>query len=238
MHPDAQRTQDPAKRERTSAAARTSDRRPAQAGWNIVRSDGEGRIEISHRDKIAPRERSSYLLIEVESFEKLAGRRATDVDESTFETLPSKLGKAARALFEMVRLAPVVDAPHPLAELVGPVWSTRQAVVALDTTRQNLADLARRHRTIRLRTSSGTYWWPTFQFRRVGGRVQRDPGIQRLWERLPHETFDDWELAAWMLTSRHDLGGRRPIDLAATERAVDQGELGTVVDNYRSRALR
>jgi hypothetical protein len=149
-----------------------------------------------------------------------------------------ELGQLATAIVEMLRLAPTTEMGNPLAELIGPCWSTQQVERATGTTRQNLSDLARRDRAIRLRTADGTYWWPTFQFRRVGGVARFDVGSQRLWQVLPHGTFDDWDLAAWMLRPRHDLNGRRPVDLAVTEDAVEQSPLVDAIDDLVMRAER
>jgi hypothetical protein len=205
--------------------------------WRVVTTGPQRQVRVVTRDEIAAEEREKYVLIEEEALEEIARGSFRTWQEPTGRSgVSARLGRSLRALGEMLRLAPESDAPHPLAQIVGPVWSTQQVEVATGTTRQNLSDLAKRHRAIRLRMSSGTYWWPTFQFRRIRGDVKVDPGIQALWRKMPHGSFDPWELAAWILSPRDDLDGRRPVDFAVTEDAVEREPLRSVVERYRVRA--
>ena len=226
-----------------SGRAAPSGRRqtPASGGmWRVITTDPQRHVRVVTKDRIPVEERDDYLLIEVKALEDLAGGRFREHDDPSgwWTGISERLGRSLRALAEMLRLAPETDAPHPLAQIVGPVWTTRQVEQATRTTRQNLSDLAKRQRAIRLKTSTGTYWWPTFQFRRVRGEIRVDPGVRALWAQLPHGTFDAWELAAWILTPRNDLDGRRPVDLAVTEDAVDREPLRSVVRRYALRATR
>jgi hypothetical protein len=217
--------------------------------WHVMELGGHGEPTLRDVDRLADSDRDRYLLVDANLVAELAGRRFSDASapgetraggrySDVLGELRGRLGQLATAIVEMLRLAPTTEMGNPLAELIGPCWSTQQVERATGTTRQNLSDLARRDRAIRLRTADGTYWWPTFQFRRVGGVARFDVGSQRLWQVLPHGTFDDWDLAAWMLRPRHDLNGRRPVDLAVTEDAVEQSPLVDAIDDLVMRAER
>jgi hypothetical protein len=106
--------------------------------------------------------------------------------------------------------------------LVGPFYRTEQVVKLLGVTRQAVADRVRQRSLLAMRTSEGTWVYPTLQFE--GRHILPDIGrVLRAFDR----TDDGWAIAAWLASPNAALGRDRPIDWIVARRDQERvAELG------------
>lgn len=115
------------------------------------------------------------------------------------------------------RMAALVPAPSPVNALFGPFYRTDQVATLLGVTRQAVADRVRQRSLLGMRTTEGTWVYPTLQF---DGRhlLAGLSAVLRTFDRGD----DGWAIAAWLTSPHAALDGERPIDRVRTARDLDR----------------
>lgn len=132
-----------------------------------------------------------------------------ELGSADVELLPTP--KRAAAL-----LRSLAEAPHPLAERIGPVWTAVHTRGQLDlTSRQALDNRRRSGSVLGVKTSgTGRVFYPVFQFRTVAGRVEVRPALAAVFKILRSQ--DPWAVAMLLTVPAPELDGLSPL---AWERA-------------------
>ena len=107
-------------------------------------------------------------------------------------------------------------AHNPLAERVGPFWSSAKVRSELGVrTRQALDSRIASGSLLAVRTADGRLLFPISQFERRGGRVGVRDGLRPLLSTLRGQ--DGWSVALLIVTSAPELGGQTPLEWVRSE---------------------
>lgn len=94
---------------------------------------------------------------------------------------------------------------NPLAERIGPVWSSARTREALGLRSRQALSSRRAHGTVLgVTTHEGTVFYPVFQFRRHGAKVEVRPSLVRALKTL--KDVDSWTVAAMLRSQDPELG--------------------------------
>jgi hypothetical protein len=106
------------------------------------------------------------------------------------------------------RMTAMVPAASPVNAQFGPFYRTDQVVRLLGITRQAVADRVRKRSLLGMRTTEGTWVYPTFQF------VDRGilAGLSDTLRCFDLAIADGWAVAAWLTSPSAALRGQRPVD--------------------------
>ena len=115
------------------------------------------------------------------------------------------------------RMAAMVPSPSPVNAQFGPFYRTDQVVRLLGITRQGVADRIRKRTILGMRTTEGTWVFPTLQF--VGRTVL--PGLADVLRCFDPTTADGWAIASWLTSPSVALGGMRPVDSVTSSTKAD-----------------
>lgn len=102
----------------------------------------------------------------------------------------------------------------PLAERIGPVFTTERLAVLLGPspgrplTTEAVRKRAAASGLVAFRSDDRRWLFPDWQFDRSGGRLLVNPEVVALWRSLPHGSWmDAIDLTVWMNTDLHSLNG-------------------------------
>lgn len=113
--------------------------------------------------------------------------------------------RAAEVLRDMV-----ATAPHPLADRIGPVWSSIQTREQLGLNSRQALDSRRRSGSILgVRASNGAIYYPVSQFRVVNGAVEVRPALAAMFKALRDQ--DPWAVATLLTVPAPELEDQSPL---------------------------
>lgn len=104
----------------------------------------------------------------------------------------------------------VVAAPHPLAERIGPVWTSVHTREQLSLKSRQALDSRRRTGSILgVKASNGEVYYPVSQFRVINGEVEVRPALAAMFKALRDQ--DPWAVATLLTVPATELGDQSPL---------------------------
>lgn len=114
--------------------------------------------------------------------------------------------QAAKVLRDLV-----FAVPHPLAERLGPVWTSIHTREQLGLkTRQALDSRRRTGSILGVKASNGDVYYPVSQFRVLHGTVEVRPALAAVFKALRDQ--DPWAVATVLTVPAPELGEQSPLE--------------------------
>jgi hypothetical protein len=141
---------------------------------------------------------------------------ALRVDEE-LQQVAARYARGGRSLDELGspreladRMLAAIPKPSRWNQLIGPFYGPGQLSQLLGgISRQAVADRRNRRTLLGLKTSDGSWVYPTFQFDQRNEVIEGLPEILQLFD--PREV-DGWTVAGWLRSPLRSLGGETPIE--------------------------
>lgn len=128
----------------------------------------------------------------------------TELSKGPVRELPPPK-QAAEVLRELI-----ATVPHPLAERIGPVWTSVHTREQLGlNTRQALDSRRRSGSILGVKTSNGEVFYPLSQFRVTNGTIEVRPALVAMFKVLRDQ--DPWAVATLLTVPAPELDDHTPV---------------------------